>query len=70
MSCSNAMARFRTAVAASGFGMKAPWSRFIVFTKLSAMPLLCGLHTDGVSGFSCYASHDLMFACIAPAEIP
>ncbi len=34
------------------------------------MPLLCELHTGGVSGFSCYASRDLMFACIAPAEIP
>jgi hypothetical protein len=35
----NAMARLRTAVATSGFGMKATESRFIVFTKLSAIPL-------------------------------
>ena len=34
------MAKLRAAVAASGFGMKATESRFIVFTKLSAIPFI------------------------------
>lgn len=48
LECNGQVARSRCRV---GFGMKATWSRDIVFTTLFAMPLLCGLHTGVLNGF-------------------
>jgi hypothetical protein len=40
------------AVCESGFSASLAWSRFKVFTKLSAIPLLCELFPGVVTGLS------------------
>ena len=44
--------RLLTPVLTSGVGVKATLSRFMVLTKLSPNPLLCGLQTGAVNGLA------------------